>query len=253
MQISTEPQFNVEFFQKLHNNRRSWSPTLGTPSDIVKGAEPTMGRLLALHVLEIPVKDLIQDALDNSKIPQEVVEVLVQNQADEDKHDQVLSHAMKTQGLTSDKMFEEAKQLRDQWIDLDEHPLLKVSVMERSLFFVYLPMYRFLSRRGGTLQVAQRDITTDEILHVAVHTEYCRTLGLEVNEKLNQLRRDTLEWSLQDFVDVKAGPKYGNVDTWRKSSESLFASGKAELLKETRKPVMTALFETQEKNRAQYS
>ena len=64
----------------------------------------------------------------------------------------------------------EAIRLRQAWVDHPDHTILKAMVAERSIFFVVLPLFRFLGDVG--LRTVSADISRDEQIHVATNSLY---------------------------------------------------------------------------------
>ena len=152
---------------------------------------------------------------------------------------------------TSLNQFErEAKKIRDTWLELDRHPVLKAVVLERSVFFVLLPIFRFLGDTG--LRTTSADISRDEQTHVAANTLVCESLGLKSDKTLNNLRRATVAWVLQS-LSGEADNKHLSSNFWLASSDSLYSRGKAEGLMSTRASRMPAFFETNNVNLPQYA
>ena len=133
---------------------------------------------------------------------------------------------------------------------LDRHPVLKAVVLERSVFFVLLPIFRFLGDTG--LRTTSADISRDEQTHVAANTLVCEELGLKSDKELNKLRRATVAWTLQSLQGESAH-KHLSSNFWMASSDSLYTRGKAEGLMATRASRMPAFFETNNVNLPQYA
>ena len=73
----------------------------------------------------------------------------------------------------------EAERIKKAWLELDRHPVLKAVVLERSVFFVLLPIFRFLGDTG--LRTTSADISRDEQTHVCCQTlSYARRLDLNL-------------------------------------------------------------------------
>ena len=70
------------------------------------------------------------------------MEGLISNQKDEDKHDLGFQFVVDAHG-TNDKYEREAQNILKVWMESPEHPILKAAILERSVFFVLLPYYRF--------------------------------------------------------------------------------------------------------------
>ena len=90
------------------------------------------------------------------------------------EHDIALNYAARR--TISLNNLKKAKKIRNTWLELDQHPVLKAVVLERSVFFVLLPIFRFLGDTG--LRTTSADISRDEQTHVAANTLVCESLGL---------------------------------------------------------------------------
>ena len=76
-------------------------------------------------------------------------ELLASNVKDEENHDIALNFAAEAHQIPVG--FEkEAERIKNAWLELDRHPVLKAVVLERSVFFVLLPIFRFLGDTGST-------------------------------------------------------------------------------------------------------
>ena len=176
-------------------------------------------------------------------------ELLISNVKDEENHDIALNFAAQAHKVSSH--FEaEAEKIKNAWLELDRHPVLKAVVLERSVFFVLLPIFRFLGDTG--LRTTSADISRDEQTHVAANTLVCEALGLKSDKKLNDLRRATVSWVLQSLQGEETN-KHLSSNFWMASSDSLYERGKAEGLSETRASRMPAFFETNNVNLPQYA
>ena len=142
------------------------------------------------------------------------------------------------------------ERIKNAWLELDRHPVLKAVVLERSVFFVLLPIFRFLGDTG--LRTTSADISRDEQTHVAANTLICEELGLKSDPQLNKLRRATVAWVLQS-LQGEAAHKHLSSNFWMASSDSLYTRGKAEGLLSTRASRMPAFFETANQNLPQYA
>ena len=80
----------------------------------------------------------------------------------------------------------------------------------------------------------------------------CEELGLKSDKELNKLRRATVGWVLQSLKG-EAKSKHLSSNFWMANSDSLYASGKAKGLIETRASRMPAFFETNNVNLPQYA
>ncbi len=234
----------------LHQRKRTWTPVEVSAGTLLNGGEDVIKRALALRCLEIPVGDFISEAMKGD-LPdiKGCKELLVSNVEDEIKHDVALDFAAKAHGV-SPRFEAEAEKIKQAWLELDRHPVLKAVVLERSVFFVLLPIFRFLGDTG--LRTTSADISRDEQTHVAANTLVCEALGLTADKELNKLRRATVAWVLQS-LNGEATHKHLSSNFWLGCSDSLYTRGKAEGLAETRASRMPAFFETANQNLPQYA
>lgn len=241
--------YNTQY-QKLHSTKRTWTPTAVTAGSLFAGGEDTVLRGLALRCLEIPVGDFIEDAMKGDLPTDEgCLKLLKSNVEDEIKHDIALNYAADAHQIPS-KLQAEADRIKNAWLELDRHPILKAVVLERSVFFVLLPMFRFLGDTG--LRTTSADISRDERVHVAANTLVCEALGLKSDKKLNNLRRATVAWVTQSLKGDNSN-KHLSSNFWLQSSDSLYARGKAEGLIETRASRMPAFFEANNSDLPSYA
>ncbi len=234
----------------LHERKRTWTPVQVDAGRLLDGGEEVIQRALALRCLEIPVGDFIQDAMKGD-LPdvKGCKELLESNVQDEIKHDIALNYAAEVHKVPT-KFEREAAHICKTWLELDRHPVLKAVVLERSVFFVLLPIFRFLGDTG--LRTTSADISRDEQTHVAANTLVCEELGLKSDKTLNNLRRATIAWCLQSLKG-ESDHKHLSGNFWLASSDSLYTRGKAEGLIETRASRMPAFFETSSVNLPQYA
>jgi hypothetical protein len=234
----------------LHERKRTWTPVQVDAGRLLDGGEEVIQRALALRCLEIPVGDFIQDAMKGD-LPdiKGCKELLESNVQDEIKHDIALNYAAEVHKVPT-KFEKEAAHICKTWLELDRHPVLKAVVLERSVFFVLLPIFRFLGDTG--LRTTSADISRDEQTHVAANTLVCEALGLKSDKTLNNLRRATIAWCLQSLKG-ESDHKHLSGNFWLASSDSLYTRGKAEGLIETRASRMPAFFETSSVNLPQYA
>ena len=234
----------------LHQRKRTWTPVEVSAGTLLTGGEEVIQRALALRCLEVPVGDFISEAMKGDLPEIEgCKELLISNVEDEIKHDIALDFAAKAHGV-SPRFEAEAQKIKEAWLKLDRHPVLKAVVLERSVFFVLLPIFRFLGDTG--LRTTSADISRDEQTHVAANTLVCEELGLKSDKELNNLRRATVAWVLQSLKG-EAPSKHLSSNFWMASSDSLYTSGKAKGLIETRASRMPAFFETANQNLPQYA
>jgi len=234
----------------LHQRKRTWTPVQVSAGQLLTGGEEAVHRALALRSLEIPVGDFIADAMKGDLPDIEGCrELLLSNVKDEENHDIALNFAAKAHQVP-DRIEKEAARITKAWLELDRHPVLKAVVLERSVFFVLLPIFRFLGDTG--LRTTSADISRDETTHVCANTLICHDLGLTPDKELNKLRRATVAWVLQSLKG-EATHKHLSSNFWLGCSDSLYARGKAEGLIDTRASRMPAFFETANQNLPQYA
>ena len=234
----------------LHQRKRTWTPVQVTAGTLLSGGEEVIQRSLALRCLEIPVGDFISDAMKGDLPDVEgCKELLLSNVIDEENHDIALNYAAEAHRIP-EKFEKEAQRIKNAWLELDRHPVLKAVVLERSVFFVLLPIFRFLGDTG--LRTTSADISRDEQTHVAANTLVCEDLGLKSDKELNKLRRATVAWVLQSLKGEDA-QKHLSQNFWMASSDSLYKRGKAQGLASTKSSRMPAFFETNNVNLPQYA
>ena len=233
-------------YEKLLNRKRKWTPVQTTKGKLRYGAEETVYRALAVRNMECPVGAFVSDSL--SEIPEKSRKLLESNIKDEDNHDLALGYIANAIGV-DDKAEAEALRLKEAWISHPDHTILKALVIERAIFFVILPFFRFNGDAG--LRTVSADISRDEQIHVATNSLVCAELGLTPSQSLDKLRRATINWIMQPLsanVD-----KYLDKKFWLDASDRLMYEGKAPQLTETKAARMPAFFEHANTNLPQYS
>ena len=245
----------------LLQRKRTWTPVQVSAGTLAfdhqnhgaenhKSSQEVIQRALALRCLEIPVGEFIS-AASKGDLPdvKGCKDLLLSNVQDEEKHDIALNFAAKAHGVPT-RFEEEAKRIKKAWLELDRHPALKAVTIERSVFFVLLPIFRFLGDTG--LRTTSADISRDEVTHTCCGALVCEALGLKPDKALNNLRRATVAWVIQSLKG-ESDNKHLSSNFWLKNSDSLYAIGKADGLAETRASRMPAFFETNNINLPQYA
>jgi hypothetical protein len=237
----------------LHQRKRTWTPVEVSAGQLLSGGEEVVQRALALRCLEIPVGDFLTEAMKGD-LPQGIEaegcrELLLSNVKDEENHDIALNYAAQAHKIPA-RFEKEAERIKNAWLELDRHPVLKAVVLERSVFFVLLPIFRFLGDTG--LRTTSADISRDEQTHVAANTLVCQALDLKTDKTINNLRRATVSWVLQS-LQGEAGHKHLSSNFWLDCSDNLYSRGRADGLIETRASRMPAFFETNNVNLPQYA
>lgn len=235
-------------YDQVISRKRKWTPVAVQKGTLVDGSEEAIYRALGLRHLELPVREFLQQGLDK-ELPSTpgVREALLSNQLDEERHDQALNYVVAAHGSNA-KSESEAKHILKAWLDAPEHPILKAAILERSVFFVILPFFRFNGDIG--IRTTAADISRDEQTHVAVHTMVCSELGLKSTPSLNRLRRATVGWVVDGLG--YSNNKYLNKDFWLQQSDSLYERGKAPGLSDTQRARMPAFFEASNTDLPQY-
>ena len=233
-------------YQQLLERKRTWTPVQVSKGILREGSEETIKRALAIRHLELPVGEFIKDALED--IPPASRELLASNVKDEDRHDLALNYIANAHGV-DDKAEAEAHKLQAAWSSHPDHTVLKALVIEKAIFFVILPFFRFNGDSG--LRTTSADVSRDETIHVSGHSLVCRELGLKPSQSLDKLRKATINWILQPLG--KSEDRYLDRQFWLDQSDNLMYSGKAEGLSDTRRARMPAFFETSNQDLPSYA
>ena len=143
-------------YQLLLERKRTWTPVKVSKGFIKDEAVDVIKRALAVRHMEVPVGNFIQEAL--TEIPKASRELLESNVQDEIRHDIALNYAIDAHGA-DEKAEAEALRIRDAWTLHPDHTILKALVAEKAIFFVILPMFRFLGDSG--LRTISQDISRD--------------------------------------------------------------------------------------------
>ena len=234
-------------YEKLLKRKRTWTPVQTTKGKFKDGAEETIYRSLAIRHMELPVGNFIQESL--SEIPELSRELLESNVKDEIKHDLALGYITNAHGV-DDKAEAEALRLRDAWMQHPDHTILKALVIERAIFFVLLPFFRFNGDAG--LMTVAADISRDEQVHVATNSLVSLELGLKPSSSLDKLRKATINWIMQPLA-MQNDDKYLSKKFWLEASDRLMYEGKAPQLNTTKAGRMPAFFEHDNRNLPQYA
>ena len=233
-------------YQQLLERKRTWTPVRPTAGKLKEGSEETIRRALAIRHLELPVGAFIKEALED--IPALSRELLEDNVRDEDRHDIALNYIANAHGV-DEKAEAEAHKLQAAWDAHPDHTVLKALTIEKAIFFVLLPFFRFNGDTG--LRVTSADISRDETIHVSGHSLVCKELGLTASPSLDKLRKATINWVLQPLGDSE--DRYLNKKFWLEQSDNLMYRGKAEGLADTRRARVPAFFETSNSDLPSYA
>ena len=235
-------------YEILLNRKRTWTPVQTTAGKLKDGAKETIYRALAIRHMELPVGDFITEALDK-EVPASARTLLESNVKDEIKHDLALGYIVNAIGV-DENAEKEALRLRDAWEQHPDHTLLKALVIERAIFFVLLPFFRFNGDAG--LRTVSADISRDEQIHVATNSLVCTAMGLRSSPSLDKLRKATINWIMQPLGRHQSD-RYLDRKFWVDASDRLMYEGKAPELNSTKAARMPSFFEHANTNLPQYS
>ena len=128
-------------YLQMLSKKRAWQATPVDNSPVKEGAEATLFKALALRHIELPVKDLLEQGLQRD-LPSTpgIIEALRSNQKDEERHDEALNYVADAYGIDA-KAESEVKNILNVWMEHPAHPIHKVAIVERSIFFVALPFF----------------------------------------------------------------------------------------------------------------
>jgi hypothetical protein len=248
------PDCSVSFYSKLLGRRRDWQPIEPSANqDYNPHAKATLQKALALSSLELPVGHWVSLELEKNlkKFPVNLAILLDANIEDEAKHTRVLDSLIKVFPLTeadiaqADAFTGEADRLANIY-----SPIVVAGVLEVSIFFVLLPMYRFLG--GAGFRTVASDISNDEQVHVATNIQLALDLGYNRGQKLDDFRKSIVEWLVSD-LSPQNDNKFLSSDYWLQSSDNLYYSGKNSNFSVTQNAVMPAFFETNASNLPLYN
>lgn len=219
--------------------KRPWQAVPVGKGAVVEGSEETLFKALALRHLELPVKDFLEQGLERD-LPSThgVVEALKSNMEDEERHDQALNYIADVHGV-DEKAESDVLNILKVWNEHPAHPVHKAAILERSIFFVALPFFRQNGDMG--MRTVSADISRDERVHTAIHGMVSKELNQEDSVSLNRLRAATAAWLFEKLGANEN--KWLDKDFWMRSSESLFFTGKAPGMMETRRARQIAFFE----------
>jgi hypothetical protein len=244
---------SIDFYTSLSTKRTRWLPIKPNTAQVVKfGAEITLQKALALSKLELPVGNWITEELaKNPNLPPNVIDLLRLNIEDEVRHDEALNNIRVVYAVP--KAFDAQVELfikRADFLANLYSPVTISAVLESSIFFVILPMFRFL---GGTaMRTTANDISNDEAIHVSTNVQLAKDLGYRKGKALNTFRAEIMDWLVSDLPYLNADSKFLSARFWKDSSSSLYTQGKAESLVDTKRSVLPAFFECNNSNLPMY-
>ena len=235
-------------YEKLLNRKRTWTPVQTSAGNLKPGAEETIYRALSIRNMELPVGNYISEALDKD-VPDAARVLLESNVKDEERHDLALNYIVNAIGV-DENAEKEALRLRAAWEAHPDHTILKALVIERAIFFVILPLFRFNGDAG--LRTVSADISRDEQIHVACNSLVCADMGLSWSPSLDKLRKATINWIVQP-LGINTTDKYLDKNFWLDASDRLMYEGKAPEFAETQRARMPAFFEHSNVNLPKYA
>ena len=226
-------------YLQMLSKKRAWQATPVDNSPVKEGAEATLFKALALRHIELPVKDLLEQGLQRD-LPSTpgIIEALRSNQKDEERHDEALNYVADAYGIDA-KAESEVKNILNVWMEHPAHPIHKVAIVERSIFFVALPFFRFNGNIG--MRTVSADISRDEQVHCGVHGLIAKELNEKDSASLDKLRKATVAWLFDDLGASE--DKWLDKDAWMERSRRLFWTGKAPDMVESRRSRMISFFE----------
>ena len=233
----------TDFYIKQFNRRRSWEVIDVDPNQKINPAVTrTLQKALAVSALELPVGDFITEEIAKHKeLEKPVYDLLMANAEDEVKHDQALNNLKKVLApLPEDVEFMEGVVNRADELANLMSPITVAGALEVSVFFVVLPMFRFLG--SSAFRTVANDISNDETIHVATNINLADDWGYKRRPALNNLRKDIIEWLVSDLPNTHES-KYQTRLHWFKASANLYRNGTSEELLDTKRAVMPSFFE----------
>ena len=235
-------------YLQMLSKKRAWQATPVDNSPVKEGAEATLFKALALRHIELPVKDLLEQGLrrDLPSTPG-IIEALRSNQKDEERHDEALNYVADAYGIDA-KAESEVKNILKVWMEHPAHPIHKVAIVERSIFFVALPFFRFNGNIG--MRTVSADISRDEQVHCGVHGLIAKELNEKDSASLDKLRKATVAWLFDDLGASE--DKWLDKDAWMERSRRLFWEGKAPDMADSRRSRMISFFESSNVNLPSY-
>jgi hypothetical protein len=235
-------------YLQMLSKKRAWQATPVDNSPVKEGAEATLFKALALRHIELPVKDLLEQGLQRD-LPSTpgIIEALRSNQKDEERHDEALNYVADAYGIDA-KAESEVKNILKVWMEHPAHPIHKVAIVERSIFFVALPFFRFNGNIG--MRTVSADISRDEQVHCGVHGLIAKELNEKDSASLDKLRKATVAWLFDDLGASE--DKWLDKDAWMERSRRLFWEGKAPDMADSRRSRMISFFESSNVNLPSY-
>lgn len=239
---------NEAFYQKLINRKREWEvidvdPNQRLDPQVIR----TLQKALAVSALELPVGEFVIHELGkHDKLPKPIINLMLSNAHDEIKHDRALGRLKAVlPPLPEDEVFMEEMVNEANRLGNLLSPILVAGVLEVSVFFVVLPIFRFLGSSG--FRTVANDISNDENVHVATNLGLAKDWGYNRRPALNKLRKDIVGWLTDDLPEHHEN-KFMSRTYWLRASSNLYTNNRSEELRDTRNAVMPSFFEKSNKD-----
>ncbi len=172
---------------KIDAARTKWQPIDFGVSQSNQEFPEFVKRFVALRDLECSVATFIKEVAEESP---EVAEVLLRNVRDEDNHKKQLDYLATYIGLNDNENY------GDYLDDLDEHPILKVFMLEQVLFMVTLPKLQKVS--DFNIANVGSYILLDEVIHVRCCRDIVTQLALKPSKELIKRVFSLVAWVFSD-------------------------------------------------------
>lgn len=207
----------TEQLNKIEAKKEVWEPIAALePSD--QTVHPVVARCLELRELEIDVQGWTDDfssTLEDQELTY-LKSVLAGHSKDEDNHAVVLEYL--SDYWQSKEVSEEAKELIQEWVELEMNPMIKKTFLEAGVFFSVLPMLTKFSQDTYTSRVSDW-IMIDELRHVKVARLLIRYFSIKGSKSVLKLVEKTIRYLLQsEPIEVQ--------DRWVKRSLKTAIDGK---------------------------
>jgi hypothetical protein len=210
-------------------------------------ATSVLQKALSLSALELPVGEWIrQELVKTQDMHPDIQWLLRLNIEDETRHDEALNNLKAVFPIPAQNdiivsgMLSEADRLANLY-----SPVTLTAVLESSIFFVILPMLRFLGTQE--MRMTANDISVDENIHVSTNVQLSTDLKYRRGKALDTFRADVVDWLVSD-LPANHDNKYMSADFWQKTSANLYTTGKTDTMNDTKRASFPAFFESRSDN-----
>lgn len=214
------------------------------------GVERLMQVIIGMGlVLELPVGEFIRSGL-KGELPSEqhdgvdyVKKLFLTNSADEARHYKGMINAAQAYPIPEDIM-RDCERLKDAWVDLNAHPILKAGSLESGIFLVNLAILRLFG--SADLSTLGRGISMDERRHVITNRNVVKDLGLNPwnpGKELMDLMIDSFNYLFEGF-----NPKDSEVHLGIEINKDFFIQSGIDLLTTGLAPTLDQLVRTMDYN-----